>query len=64
MKIPWGSHIRQPGIQDTQPEKEEVTSALKVLGYTTKEIEKALSKITTTNQTIEETIKQALKELG
>lgn len=41
----------------------EAVSALQVLGYTTKEIEKALAKIDVENLSVEEIIKQALKLL-
>ncbi len=50
-------------IHEDNKESEAVT-ALQVLGYTTKEIEKALSNIDTQNLEIEEIIKEALKILG
>ena len=43
---------------------DEAISALKVLGYTAKEIEKVLSKIDTNGLEIENIIRQALKQLG
>jgi len=45
-------------------ESDELISALKVLGYTTKEIENALQKVDTCNLSLEQCIKVALKELG
>ena len=42
----------------------EAITALQVLGYTRKEIEKALEKIETKGLTVEEIIKKALSVLG
>ena len=42
----------------------EAITALQVLGYTRKEIEKALEKIETKSLTVEEIIKKALSVLG
>lgn len=50
-------------IEDDGKDSEAI-AALKVLGYTTKEIEKVFEKIDIKNLQIEEIIKQALKYLG
>ena len=44
--------------------EEEAFTALQVLGYTGKEIEKAMQKIDKNNMTLEELIKAGLRELA
>ena len=43
---------------------QEATDALQVLGYTKKDIEKALEQIDTADLSVEEIIKRALRELS
>ena len=43
---------------------QEATDALQVLGYAKKDVEKALEKIDTAELTVEDIIKQALRELS
>ena len=43
---------------------QEATDALQVLGYTKKDVEKALEQIDTADLTVEDIIKQALRELS
>ena len=50
-------------IHDSQKDSEAIT-ALQVLGYTKKEIEKALEKIDTKTLSVEEIIKKSLSFLG
>ena len=56
--------LDNPNLNDANSNSNEITSALKVLGYTNKEIEKALQKIDISNLSIEQCIKNALLELG
>ena len=51
-------------VIDLEEKDTEAITALQVLGYTRKEISKALEKIDTQNLTVEEIIKKALLTLG
>lgn len=51
-------------VINTNDNVEEATSALKVLGYTTKEIENVISKIDTNGLGVEDIIRKALAYLG
>ena len=56
------SQVRKVIITDNKVQ--EAIDALQVLGYTRKDIEKALEQIDTTELSVEDIIKRALKELS